>query len=952
LDYYFENYNNGRPFIIASHSQGSALNSLVLKDYFKEFHNEIMIDHERYRSYFKDLRELEKFSWKGLAPKVTRTWLELVDGPSLLDEALADMPAQIGQDDPIHPLKHPWDKVVATLSSIDTAKEHYVKVPENHIVIDFDLKGEDGNKSLELNLAAASDWPATYAELSKGGNGVHLHYIYDGDVTTLAPIYSEGVEVKTLLGDASLRRRLSKCNNVPVAHINSGLPFKEKKSVLPAKTIETEMGLRTLVERNMKKGVHPGTKPSIDFIHHILEEAWENGMEYDLSDLKPRMIAFATNSSNNRDYCLRRVQNMKFKSDVEVTSSSVIDPKRDTRLVYFDVEVYPNLFVICWKYAGSDNVTAMINPSPEDVEQFIKAYKLVGFNNRKYDNHMLYARYMGYSLEALYNLSQKIINNVPGALFGVAYNLSYADIYDYSSKKQTLKKFGIEFGMHHMEMDLPWDQPVPEKLWSKVVEYCCNDVNLTEATAEDRKQDFVARQILAELSGLTINDTTQAHTKRLIFGNERNPQRSFVYTDLSTLFPGYVFDKYATGQKSTYRGEDPSEGGYVYAEPGMYENVEVWDIASMHPSSIIHLNLFGDQYTPRFKALVDARLAVKHAAVAHAEGDAASAEYHLGEARKMMDGKLEPYLTGIEGATALAYALKIIINIVYGLTSAKFDNAFRDHRNVDNIVAKMGALFMIDVKHMVQEAGYSPVHIKTDSIKIPGAPEWLTEQIVEYGQKFGYTFEQQKTYSQMCLVNDAVFIARIDTPTLEGFTEEWITENSTDEEEIFRAWVENRDVKWSTVGAQFQHPYVFKALFSDEEIKFDDMCETKQVKQGHMYLDFTKDSSRDASDPDISDGGGMVFVGRTGRFVPVKDGYGGAALYRVHEGKNYAVTGTKGYLWLEAEMVKTLMKEQEDLGNDVDMWTYVDKSYFDSMVVSARKTIEKVKGGDYYKLVR
>ena len=36
LDYYFENYNNGRPFIIASHSQGSAINTLVLQDYFKE----------------------------------------------------------------------------------------------------------------------------------------------------------------------------------------------------------------------------------------------------------------------------------------------------------------------------------------------------------------------------------------------------------------------------------------------------------------------------------------------------------------------------------------------------------------------------------------------------------------------------------------------------------------------------------------------------------------------------------------------------------------------------------------------------------------------------------------------------------------------------------------------------------------------------------------------------
>ena len=36
LDYYFENYNNGRPFIIAGHSQGSAILRLVLKHYFKE----------------------------------------------------------------------------------------------------------------------------------------------------------------------------------------------------------------------------------------------------------------------------------------------------------------------------------------------------------------------------------------------------------------------------------------------------------------------------------------------------------------------------------------------------------------------------------------------------------------------------------------------------------------------------------------------------------------------------------------------------------------------------------------------------------------------------------------------------------------------------------------------------------------------------------------------------
>jgi len=36
LDYYFEHYNQGRPFVIAGHSQGSAILRLVLKNYFKE----------------------------------------------------------------------------------------------------------------------------------------------------------------------------------------------------------------------------------------------------------------------------------------------------------------------------------------------------------------------------------------------------------------------------------------------------------------------------------------------------------------------------------------------------------------------------------------------------------------------------------------------------------------------------------------------------------------------------------------------------------------------------------------------------------------------------------------------------------------------------------------------------------------------------------------------------
>ena len=36
-------------------------------------------------------------------------------------------------------------------------KLHYVKVPENHIIIDFDIPDENRNKRFERNLDGASD---------------------------------------------------------------------------------------------------------------------------------------------------------------------------------------------------------------------------------------------------------------------------------------------------------------------------------------------------------------------------------------------------------------------------------------------------------------------------------------------------------------------------------------------------------------------------------------------------------------------------------------------------------------------------------------------------------------------------------------------------------------------------------------------------------------------------
>ena len=833
-----------------------------LRNYFDHFEEKAEVDGVMVRSYYSKFKKLT-------APdpfKPDETYKITVDEmESHFDRLYADQPAQYTKTDGSPKFK--WANVTTTLKDINTSKLHFVKVPEQHIVIDFDLVDENGDKSLEMNCWAASQFPPTYTELSKSGAGVHLHYIYHGDVKELAALYADGIEVKTLLGDSSLRRKLTKCNNLEVATLTSGLPKKEK-SMLGTKTIQSEKGLRALIDKNLRKEIHPGTKSSIDFIHKILEEAYESGMAYDVRDLRGTILTFAARSTHQSDTAIKTVQKMQF---IGQEFMPIEVDKSDKPLVFYDIEVYPNLLLICWKYAGDSDVVRMINPEPHEIEQLF-ALKLVGFNNRRYDNHILYARFLGYTNEEIYRLSQKIINSNHNALFGEAYNLSYTDIYDFSSKKQSLKKFEIELGIHHMELDLDWDTPVPEEIWPRVVEYCVNDVYATEAVFEDRKQDFVAREMLAELSGLSVNHTTQNHTAKIIFGSDKEPQKKFIYTDLSEEFPGYKFD----GKESTYRGEVTGEGGYVYAEPGVYENVALLDVASMHPTSIELLNLFGP-YTERFSELKDARMAVKRK--------------EFDRARKLLGGRLQPFLAaGEDVADDLAYALKIVINSVYGLTSAKFPTPFKDNRNVDNIVAKRGALFMVDLKHAVQEKGFTVAHIKTDSIKIPDATPEIIQFVMDFGKKYGYEFEHEGTYDKFCLVNDAVYIAR-------------------------------EKGKWTAVGAQFQHPYVFKKLFTHEEIEFDDLCETRSVQQGAMYLDFNESELRKVTE--------FIHVGRTGSFVPVLTN--GAFLWRIKEDKKYAVTGTKGYRWIEREMAE---KREEPYGD------FIDYSYFEKLVRDAEAAIE------------
>ena len=923
-----------------------------LKNYFKNYEERgAMENGTRLRNVYTIFR-VDKFdTGESQNAQKETSWIELKKQDSIFDLECSDCPAQYANSDEIPKAK--WADVTTKLSELKTGSVHYVRVPENHIVIDFDIKDADGNKNLERNLAAASKWPPTYTEVSKGGKGLHLHYIYDGDVTKLANTYSPEIEIKVFTGLSSLRRKLTKCNDIPIRIISSGLPLKEGDTTVTPKTIKREEKLVELIERNLRKEIHPGTKPSIDFIFKILEDAYNSDLHYDVSFMRKRIFAFAAGSSNHASYCMKRVGAMKFKSkDIEegdISEPSHDDsPGKNSEIVFFDIEVFPNLTLVMFKFEGLDKpVIPLINPSPTDISDRLLKYRLVGFNNRKYDNHILYALMLGWDNERIYKLSKAIVSKKENG-FHDAYSLSYTDIFDFSSKKQSLKKFEIEIEVlveeakqladdgasvseiskrlnapedlvriwiddaystvPHKELGLPWDEPVPEELWPEVVKYCENDVKATEAMFNYRKADFVAREILADLAESTVNSTTNSLTTKFIFGNNRHPQNQFNYRDMALngvvpgdehakklglyeplkdisweyvkftkdgkpVFPGYIFESGV----STYRGETVGEGGYVYANPGMYGRVTTFDVASMHPSSIVAEELFGDRYTSRFNDILDARIAIKHK--------------DFDRAKKMLDGKLSGYLTDEKAAKRLAGALKIAINSVYGLTAARFENPFRDIRNIDNIVAKRGALFMINLRHVVEDLGYTVIHIKTDSIKILDADDYISNVVNAFGQLYGYNFEIEHIFDKICLVNDAVYVGKF-------------AEDDAD-----------NPSEWNATGAQFQVPYVFKTIFTKQPITFNDLCETKSVTSS-LYLDMGTEENHD-----------YQFIGRVGRFCPMKHG---GTLLREKDGKYYAATGTKGYLWMESVVVKELHKEDD-----------IDISYYENLKDKAVSAISK-----------
>ena len=373
-------------------------------------------------------------------------------------------------------------------------------------------------------------------------------------------------------------------------------------------------------------------------------------------------------------------------------------------------------------------------------------------------------------------------------------------------------------------------------------------------------------------------------------------------SEIINCFPGYEFIRYGEDGKkhNMYRGVDLGLGGYVYSEKGMYTNVALLDAASMHPTSIELLNKLGE-YTKRYADLKAARIFIKH--------------HDYESASKLFDGKFKKYLTNEESADALSSALKLPLNAFFGVSySDKYEYPSRDSRDLNNIIALRGALFMKTLQDEVTNRGFTVCHIKTDSIKVPDATPEIIQFIVDFGKKYGYEMEHEATYEKMCLVNKAVYIAKYDDKGIRNKGGKHAGE-------------------WTATGTQFQIPYVFKTLFSHEPITFKDKCETKKVKS-KLYLDFNENLPEGEHD--------YHFIGRVGQFCPIKPGCGGGLLVKTgtaNKDKYDAVTGTKGYRWMESVTIRGTEEEAD-----------IDESYYRALCDEAIRDIDEYckKAGKSY----
>lgn len=459
----------------------------------------------------------------------------------------------------------------------------------------------------------------------------------------------------------------------------------------------------------------------------------------------------------------------------------------DVDLIFFDTEVYKNLFILVTKRHGDKDCKIYVNPMLKILEECIHPFckYWIGYNCNMYDNVILYQlkkllkKNQNYSviMPALKKVSDDIIGNSAERNYGKI--STYLDFYKLCSKDKSLSKLKYELGYRCLETPFSFDDDIQPDQIKECVNYCVNDVlGLEYAFFQPQYyQKYIAHKNLCKMVDIQVSNSTNTTTGVLIFGHTSNLWRKSQLrlpnlTEYINNIPGYENAKFEsqnseTGTNGVFINGDTktviNRGGENKTVAGKYTNVVSLDVDSMYVTTFINTHYFGD-FTERIKQLRDVRLALKRK--------------DLPEVHRLYK-EFGEFITNEHIDFKLASdMLKLCLNSLYGLSSASFDNFMKLPENETNLIANLGNIMMNELYHECVAKGWKVVHIKTDGIKIADCTEEMINFCIDFAKKWGYNFSIDEKYKEFLIVDKANYIGLTEDGTIssrgELFNNNWL----------------------------------------------------------------------------------------------------------------------------------------------------------------------------------
>lgn len=339
------------------------------------------------------------------------------------------------------------------------------------------------------------------------------------------------------------------------------------------------------------------------------------------------------------------------------------------KLIAFDIEVYPNYFLIVLKNIHSNKILSfsafgknskLIDIDIKNLKRVFNTMTTFGFNNLHYDNPILLYALSGKTCTEIFNMSVDIITgkNNPGWKTLKKYNLSIPrtwdnfDIMGVAPGTAGLKLYGARLHTKKLQ-DLPYefDTSLNEEQANNVKLYCINDIALTHELYSVLEAQINLRVDISKQYGIDMRSRSDAQIAEAIIKSKLNirkadikPTNKFKWRapsmlrfkckalrDIQARLEALIFSVDAKGsiivpnelKTSSYTTKFGHKlqmgiGGLHSCEKSKTykDNLIDADVASYYPSIILECELYpknlGMKFLTVYRNLVNKRLTAKH----------------------------------------------------------------------------------------------------------------------------------------------------------------------------------------------------------------------------------------------------------------------------------------------------------------------------------------------------